>query len=446
MKIYKTMFLTYWLSILLLSTFGCSDSNEPNPNPDPDPPTKPSTEIEYDETGLLYTNTDGLVMAGYQGWFAAEGDDSNRGWYHYQSGCGFQPGCSTIDMWADVSEYPKTYPTDFKFENGETAHLFSSYDAETTDLHFKWMKEYGIDGVYLQRFVVEVKGSNPAGKRHFDKVLENALAAAKKYDRAVCIMYDLSGATGEDVREFVEKDYFELVNKYKLFDNEENPTYLRENGKPLVAVWGVGFNDNRKYTIEDATIMVNQLKGSQNRVSVMLGVPYWWRSLGNDTENNTKLHDLIKKSDVIMPWAVGRYNSTNYEEVSSQTLVSDLQWCNSNDVKYIPLVFPGFSWGNMNQEAEYNAIPRLKGDFFWQQINGAVKSGAKSLYVAMFDEIDEGTAIFKVMHEGKTPMNADGKFIGIDPELQTDHYLYLTGEAGKWIKGDGSFSATQPSR
>ncbi|WP_339757436.1 glycoside hydrolase family 71/99-like protein [Algoriphagus aquimarinus] len=444
MKRSKHMFLTYWISIILLSTFGCSES--PNPSPDPDLPTKPSTEIVYDETGLLYTKTEGLVMAGYQGWFGAEGDDSNRGWYHYQSGCGFQPGCSTIDMWADVSEYPKTYPTDFKFENGETANLFSSYDAETTDLHFKWMKEYGIDGVYLQRFVVEVKESNAAGKRHFDKVLENALAAAKKYDRTVCIMYDLSGATAADVRDFVEKDYFELVDKYKLFDNKENPTYLRENGKPLVAVWGVGFNDNRKYTIDDASVMLDKLKGSQNRVSVMLGVPYWWRSLGNDTENNPKLHELIKKSDVIMPWAVGRYSSTNYGEVSSQTLVSDLQWCKSNDVKYIPLVFPGFSWGNMNQDTEYNAIPRLKGDFYWQQINGAVKSGAKSLYVAMFDEIDEGTAIFKVLNEGKTPLNADGKFIGIDPELPTDHYLYLTGQAGKWVKGDGSFSSIQPAR
>lgn len=438
------MFLPYWLSVILISIFWGSKPPSPSFLSDTDLPTEPLIEIRYDEKRLLYTSSTGLVMAGYQGWFAAEGDDSNRGWYHYKSGCGFQPGCSTIDMWADVSEYPKTYPTDFKFANGETAYLFSSYDSETTDLHFKWMKEYNIDGVYLQRFVVEVKESNAAGKRHFDKVLENALAAAKKYGRAVCIMYDLSGATSEDVRDFVEKDYFDLVNKFKLFDNKENPTYLRENGKPLVAVWGIGFNDNRKYTIEDASVMVDKLKGSQNRVSVMLGVPYWWRSLSRDTENNTRLHDVIKKSDIIMPWAVGRYSSSNYEEVSSQTLVSDLQWCNSNDVKYIPLVFPGFSWGNMKPESQYNAIPRKKGDFYWQQISGAVESGAKSLYVAMFDEIDEGTAIFKVLNEGKTPLNGDGKFVGIDPELPTDHYLFLTGEAGKWIKGFGSFSSKQP--
>lgn len=440
------MIISYWISILFLGAFGCSDSPEPNPDPVPDPTGNPPTEIVYDEEGLVFTNIDGLVMAGYQGWFAAQGDDSNRGWYHYRGGCGFQPGCSTIDMWPDVSEYSKTYPTDFSFKNGETARLFSSYDAETTDLHFKWMQEYGIDGVYLQRFVAEVRESNTAGKRHFDKVLENALASAKKYGRAVCIMYDLSGAESEEVRNFVEKDFFELVNKYKLFDNDENPTYLRENGKPMVAVWGVGFNDNRKYSIDDASMMVDKLKGEQNRVSVLLGVPYWWRSLRQDTENNPVLHEVIKKVDVIMPWAVGRYSSANYAEVSSQTLVSDLQWCASNDVKYIPLVFPGFSWGNMNEGAEYNAIPRLKGDFYWQQINGSVKSGAKSLYVAMFDEIDEGTSIFKVLHEGNTPLNGDGKFIGIEPDLPTDHYLYLTGQAAKWLKGEESFSSSQPER
>jgi hypothetical protein len=440
----KKMFLFYWITPFILSIFGCSEVSEPGTTSPPAP--NPPAPIEYNEDGLLYTTTEGLVMAGYQGWFAAEGDDSNRGWYHYRAGCGFQPGCSTIDMWPDMSEYSKAYPTDFKFADGNTATLFSSYDAETTDLHFKWMQEYGIDGVYLQRFVAEVKDSNPSGKRHFDKVLENALAAAKKYNRAVCIMYDLSGASSEEVRTMVEKDFFDLVSRFKLFDNKENPTYLREGGRPLVAVWGVGFNDNRKYTIEDASVLVDKLKGPQNRVTVMLGVPYWWRSLGQDTESNPRLHDVIKKSDVIMPWAVGRYSSANYASVSSQTLVSDIQWCETNNVKYIPLVFPGFSWANMYPEAQYNSIPRLGGDFFWQQISGAVKSGSKSLYVAMFDEIDEATAIFKCLNEGDTPLNGDGKFIGIDKGLPTDHYLFLTGEAAKWIRGDNSYTSTQPRR
>jgi len=44
-------------------------------------------------------------------------------------------------------------------------------------------------------------------------------------------------------------------------------------------------------------------------------------------------------------------------------------------------------------------IPRNKGEFFWKQIAGAIESGAEMLYVAIFDEIDEGTAIFKSAHK-----------------------------------------------
>lgn len=35
--------------------------------------------IQYDQNGCLFTTYRGLVMAGYQGWFNAEGDGSGRG-------------------------------------------------------------------------------------------------------------------------------------------------------------------------------------------------------------------------------------------------------------------------------------------------------------------------------------------------------------------------------
>ena len=92
---------------------GCSRSGgEPPPAPRPD-----IQEAVYDETGCLYTSYKNLVMAGYQGWFAAEGDASERGWYHYQNGkCGgFFPGCSAIDFWPDMTEYTKKYKSPFKY-------------------------------------------------------------------------------------------------------------------------------------------------------------------------------------------------------------------------------------------------------------------------------------------------------------------------------------------
>ena len=44
----------------------------------------------------------GLIMAGYQGWFNAEGDGANRGWNHYRKGNRFEPGHCTIDYWPDI--------------------------------------------------------------------------------------------------------------------------------------------------------------------------------------------------------------------------------------------------------------------------------------------------------------------------------------------------------
>ena len=386
-----------------------------------------------------YDSYQGLVMAGYQGWFAAVGDESNRGWYHY----GFRDDNATIDFWPDMTEYTKKYVAPFKMPDGSNAYLFSSYDEESVDLHFRWMKEYGIDGVFMQRFVTETKSA--AGKRHFNKVLENALKAAKKYDRAIGVMYDLSGCQPADMK-VLEEDWKELQALFSLLDREKNPTYIWHNGRPLLTIWGVGFNDNRRYSIANAQEMINNVK-RDSKVSIMLGVPYFWRNLGRDTEDNPLLHTLIRNCvDVVMPWAVGRYNNDTYESVAAG-LAADVKWCRDNNVDYVPLVFPGFSWGNLRRNpAIYNQIPRLKGDFLWKQIAGAKAAGAKSLYVAMFDEIDEGTAIFKCAEEGKLPLFGEKRFIGIEAGLGSDYYLWMIGEAGKWFRGATGYSNVKPVR
>ena len=438
MKNFIVLIIAGWL------TFNCSRGN--NGNKDTDPPQTKDT--VYDETGCLYTGYTNLVMAGYQGWFAAEGDGSNRGWYHYRNGScgGFQPGCASVDFWPNMSEYTKKYVTPFKFADSSVAYLYSPYDEETIDLHFKWMKTYGIDGVFMQRFVKEIEPSNVKGKAHFNTVLRHALKAAKKYDRAICVMYDLSGCSASDVA-YLEQDWNELQSLFSLFDNKQHPTYVRHNKKPLVAIWGVGFNDNRQYSIGDVNALVTKLKGPSNKVSILLGVPYYWRTLKNDALASTQLHDLIKKIDIVHPWAVGRYNNNNYVNVAGVELAGDLQWCRDNKVDYVPVVFPGFSWGNLkNDPSQYNSIPRLKGDFFWKQIAGAKQSGATSLYIAMFDELDEGTAIYKCALENELPLHGTKRFVGIEQDLSSDYYLWLAGEAAKWFHGAPGYGTSKPVR
>ena len=77
-----------------------------------------------------------------------------------------------------MSEYETQYtPGKFILPNGEKATVFSSYDESTVMLHFKWMKDYGLDGVFMQRFVGEVI-NNPDGKAHFYKGLSSAMISS----------------------------------------------------------------------------------------------------------------------------------------------------------------------------------------------------------------------------------------------------------------------------
>lgn len=432
------------LIVLVLASFSGTFCTEKPDIIDDKNPADTIKEAVYDETGCLFTSYNGLVMAGYQGWFTAEGDGADRGWHHYEKSGKFEPGMNTIDFWPDVREYTKTYKTAFKYADGTDAYVYSPYDEESVDLHFKWMRDYGIDGVFMQRFVTEIKSAK--GKNHFNKVLSNALMAAKKYQRAICVMYDLSGCTSADMTVLLN-DWAELQTLFSLFSNTENPTYLRHNKKPLVVLWGVGFSDGRKYTLDDISNVMGQLKGKTKKVSIMLGVPYYWRTLQRDTQNDPLLHTLIKSADIIMPWAVGRYNNNSYADVAGLNLVQDLSWCSTNKITYVPLVFPGFSWGNLKGDYTiYDQIPRLKGDFLWNQVAGAKNAGAKSLYVAMFDEIDEGTAIYKCARTNELPLNGNGRFVGIEADLDSDYYLWLVGQAANWFHGDKDFGFAKPVR
>jgi hypothetical protein len=345
-----------------------------------------------------------------------------------------------------MTEYQKKYITPYKNADGSDTYLYSPFDEQSVDLHFKWMKDHGIDGVHMQRFLSTI--SSESGKRYINKVLENALKAAKKYGRAIGVMHDLSGSSSARVAS-LEADWNELVRTFRLNNNIENPTYLWHNRKPMMSIWGVGFSGHsREYTTEDVNQLVDKLKGPENKVSVMAGVPYRWRTLTNDAENNPALHDLIRKADVIMPWAAGRYSSPSSYDPSY--VAQDVIWANNNNVDYVPLVFPGFTWGNLKRDpTKFNQIPRLKGEFLWKQVAQAKARGAKSLYVAMFDEVDESTAIFKVKIENELPVvegNEGSKFVGLEEGLESDYYLWLTGKAGEMLRGKIPFSTTMPIR
>src|ERR1700761_8356262 len=94
----------------------------------------------------------GKVMCGYQGWFRCPGDASKLGWIHYARGGKLTPTALTFEMWPDMRELGKDdrFPAPgFTLPDGSPAELFSSDNAATVERHFEWMRDYGIDGVYL---------------------------------------------------------------------------------------------------------------------------------------------------------------------------------------------------------------------------------------------------------------------------------------------------------
>ena len=385
----------------------------------------PATKTTESMSRVRFKSIRNLVMAGYQGWFNTPEDGAGLGWKHFEKEKEFKPGRCTIDLWPDVSEYEKTYETAFKLPDETPAKVFSSYDASTTDLHFKWMKQYGIDGVFMQRFVVSIR--NQKGKDNYNKILNNAVLSAEKYDRAICLMYDLSGMeAGEE--DILIRDWKELCEKYKLVSRNNNH-YVYHHGKPLVAVWGIGFNDRRKYGYEQVKKIIDFLKSEG--CSILVGVPTHWRTLTIDAVSDTRLLELVKQADIVHPWLGGRFDNHTYEPYR-KSIEEDIKWCKANGKDYMPVLFPGFSWHNMKKDAPQNMIPRLGGRFFWKQVKGAVDAGAESLYLAMFDEIDEGTAFFKCTN---TPPVGESSFITYEGEAP-DHYLWLAGEAAKYLRGE----------
>ncbi|MBK8090685.1 MAG: xylosidase/arabinosidase [Verrucomicrobiaceae bacterium] len=385
----------------------------------------------------------GSVMCGYQGWFSTPADGSGLGWRHY----GFEkPGQCHIDLWPDVSELDadEKVPTPLLFADGSPAHVFSSANAKTTRRHFDWMQQHGIDGVFLQRFGSVLR--DPRSRAHADTVLENVQKAAEATGRTFCIMYDLSGMRAGEIDSIVMQDWKRLRREKRVL---ESPAYQKHAKKPVVAVWGIGFGDDRAYSLDECHALLRLLHDNPEwgGLTVMAGVPWGWRTLDRDAAPDARLHQVLGKADIISPWAVGRYHD---EKSASHMITSihtaDAAWCQARGKDYLPVIFPGFSWANLmkmrGKEAKLDQVPRHGGRFLWHQAQQRMQLGSRMLYVAMFDELDEGTAIFKTA--STVPVGTVG-FV-TEPTLPSDHYLWLTGQIGRILRGEMPLPDAMPER
>ena len=76
-------------------------------------------------------------------------------------------------------------------------------------------------------------------------------------------------------------------------------------------------------------------------------------------------------------------------------------------------------------------------------MTNAILAGSEMIYVAMFDEIDEGTAIMKV---SDNPPNSNKAHFVNNDGVASDHYLWLTGLGAKMLRGEIPLQIKLPKR
>jgi hypothetical protein len=381
---------------------------------------------------------DGKVLAGYQGWFTCPADGTGR-WTHWSRGAP-TPETLTVDVYPDLREFD---PADLCEIPGMTiagkpAYLFSSRNAKIVARHFAWIRDYGIDGVLVQRFVGEIRRKRSEG----DIVLRNIMAAARDTGRTFAIEYDISGGDPTTFAQTLKDDWTDLVDEVKV---TAHPGYQRHNGKPVVSVWGMGLSENG-HPPADPVAAKELIEWFKSRATFMGGAPSRWATLTNDARPDPAWAEVYAAMDIVQPWTVGRYGTLDAADKWKDMLARDLKTAAANHQAYMPVIFPGFSWNNLKRNGRPNQIPRLRGEFLWRQAYNAKMAGAKMLKIAMFDEVDEGTAILKIApHRNDAP--EQGFWLTLDADgadLPSDYYLRLAGQIARMFHGESRSDPKMP--
>jgi hypothetical protein len=443
--------------------FGCAfpgiaspTATEHLPISSPTTPLFPPTSAPKTETPVVLPHSTvdpstmtGKLLMGYQGWFTCPGDGTriSNGYYTW-----IRDGFSRVttesygmEMWADTSELSESErcPTDLKYPDGSPAYVYSAVYPKTVLRHFQWMSEYGIDGVFLQRFGGQLLYPEIRDQRNF--VTSNVLSAAEAYGRVWAIMYDVTGMNEANVSivQTLEDDWKYLVDVMKV---TQSPAYLHHNGLPVVELWGLGFED-RPGTPGEAAQLVDFFENNPDpkyRVTLVGGVPFWWRTLQSPSSTNPAWADYYCSVDIISPWAVGAFTTDAQVDEYVPILRADIAHSKECGAEFMPVVFPGHSYHSADPTRPFNQFPRRGGRLYWRQIFDAITAGSTMIFNAMFDEINEGTAMYKLATTAESvPTGLQVITMDTDGEcLPNDWYLRLAGEATKMLRGEISLTDT----
>ncbi len=281
------------------------------------------------------------------------------------------------------------------------------------------MAEYGIDGVALQRFVTDA--NNPQIYEKMATVIENVGSASEKYGRVFYLCYDISGAKDSGFYNTFTRDFESIREKLASYKS-----YLHQGGKPVIQVWGLGVNGNCRVSPAEGARAVQYLRDLG--YYVIGGTPTNWKTETGDAIKG--FSEVYKLFDMISPWQVGRFSGSKQAgSYMFSTVRGDLKQCEKIGGKdYMPVIFPGFAWSNWNG-GKKNQIARENGQFIWAQARAVARIDCTAIYIAMFDEYDEGTALVKGA-EDSSMIPSDQYFLTYAADgdfLASDYYLRLAG-------------------
>lgn len=450
--------------ISLILMLGCASPGTGTPGAAENPPTSsppfpvPTTPVALVEPSEVLPNVvvdassmTGKLLMGYQGWFTCPGDGTNisNGYYHWirDAYSRITPESFAVEMWPNTSELsdPEKCPTDLTYPDGRPAYLYSAANPQTVFRHFEWMYDYGIDGVFLQRFGSQLIYPEILDQRNI--VTRNVETEAETYGRVWAIMYDITGINEKkvDFVETFEADWKYLVDVMKV---TESSAYLHHNGLPVLAIWGLGFKD-RLGTPEEAAQLVDFFKNNPDpkyRVTLLGGVPFWWRTLQDPSSTNPAWAEYYCSLDIISPWPVGAFKTDSDADYYRSIMLEDMARAKECGAEYLPVVYPGYAYHWADPSNLFNQIPRRGGRLYWRQVFNAISVEATMLYNAMFDEVDEATAMYKIAATASdAPAGLQVITMDTDGEcLPSDWYLRLAGEANKMLKGEIPLTSSIP--
>jgi hypothetical protein len=376
------------------------------------------------------TTLRGKVLCGYQGWFRCRGDAAHLGWIHWSRDPNrILPATLSFEMWPDMSEYraEERFPAPgFTYPDGRQAELFSSDSAATVLRHCQWLRDYGVDGIWLQHFLVDLPGGR--GEQRYPsrlRVMNHVLGAVAETGRVWALSYDIAGMPPDRIFDVLVGDWKKMVDNRIV----AGPRYLHQGGRPVVQIWGFYWKDEGNLMSADlANKLIDFFKASGPYQAYLVGGGTWnWRKIPDPN-----WQAFYRRFDAYAPWNVGNYlkDGAGNAHANTRFWAEDQRQSARQGTLWMPVVYPGFRWDNLTRQPPGTSeIPRRGGRFLWEQFHELSKLDVDTVYVAMFDEVDEGTAIFKVT----SAPPRQGHFVGYEG-LPSDWYLRLVGEGARRLQ------------